>query len=74
MTDHESHEMPEGDADQALARKLRDLGPLMRRTVQAEADPPDDAFLRNLWDRLAHEDVPGPMAHVADDPQQEQQE
>lgn len=49
---HEQQEPPTGDADAALERRLSDLGPLIRQKELAEAAPPDDAFVWELWARL----------------------
>ena len=67
MTDPSYQQMPDDAADRALERRLARLGPLMRDKARAEADLPDEMFLRDLEDRLVRGDEAGPVA-VADAP------
>src|SRR5919204_2866313 len=41
-----------GPDEEAVARELAELGPLMRRQERAEAEMPDPDFVRNLCARL----------------------
>ncbi len=68
MNDQEPLELPRGDAEQALLRQLLSLAPLMRRRVDAEADPPDDAFVDSLWRRLVSGDEFPPTMQKDDEP------
>ena len=52
MTKRKPWETPENGANEPLARKLADLGPLMRETADADNEPPDPAFLERLKDAL----------------------
>ncbi len=58
MTKRKPWETPENGANEPLARKLADLGPLMRETADADNEPPDPAFLERLKDALLREHWP----------------
>ena len=53
-----------GPDEEAVARELAELGPLMRRQERAEAEMPDPDFVRTLRARLmaAEPAVPAPQA------------
>lgn len=56
MPEHESGLGDVFGPDEALAHELAELGPLMRRQEQLEAEQPDLAFARDLRARLARAD------------------
>ncbi len=60
MTDHNNdhHDTPSDDLEQLVLRALKQLGPLVRRKAWADANPPDEAFARELEHRLTHEGEP----------------
>ena len=58
MANREDWETPEAGVNEALARELADLGPLMRETSHAANEPPDPTFLQRLKNRLLPENPP----------------
>lgn len=68
MTDHkhEQQKPSPSDADEAVGRRLSNLGPLIRRKELAESSPPNDAFVWDLWARLVGGEEPQAMVNPAD--------
>src|SRR5919199_77304 len=56
-----------GPDEEAVARDLAELGPLMRRQERAEAEMPDPDFVRNLRARLMVAEPTVPAPRVARD-------
>jgi len=58
MTTHEDWETPEGGANEPMARKLADLGPLMHDIAEAVSEPPDPVAIKRIRDALLREHRP----------------
>lgn len=60
MTKREDWETPEGGTNEVVARKLADLGLLMRETAHVDSEPPNPAFVERLKNDLLRAHWPTP--------------